>query len=245
MTPLRLYCLPYAGGSGRVFADWGPDLAPRVDVVPLELPGRGSRLREEPLDRLEPVVRDVVGSVLRDRVAHGPAPFAVLGYSYGAVLAFELARALEHAHGLRPEHLVVAAMRGPRWPGPVVQVAQLSPERFRHRLARLNGTPRELLDDLGFMALMEPVLRADFAVADSYLWRDGPGVGCPVTALGGTADRSVTAAALDAWAAATTGPFRRHLLPGDHFFLRPSREGLLRTLADALRVGGPVAEVSA
>ncbi|MBF0688239.1 MAG: thioesterase [Cellulomonas sp.] len=230
-----LFCLPYAGGSARVFEDWAPVLAPGVEVVPLELPGRGTRLREEPVDRLEPLVRDVVGQVLGAVGPFAAAPVALLGYSYGSVLAFETARRLEHVHGLRVDHLVVAAMRGPRWPGPVVTTASLTSRGLRERLGRLNGTATELLTDDAFMALLEPVLRADFAVADAYQWRDGPGISCPVTALGGDADRSVSVAALDAWADATSGAFARHVLPGDHFFLRPARDELLRLLAAVLR----------
>jgi medium-chain acyl-[acyl-carrier-protein] hydrolase len=239
MSRRLLFCLPYAGGSARVFEDWSDALGAGIEVVPLELPGRGLRFAEAPVAELEPLVAELTATVAAEVVRRGggplrPAGFALLGYSYGSVLAFETARRLEARHGLTAGHLLVAAMRGPRWPGPPVPVSRLSEPRFRERLRALGGTPVELLENEDFMTLMTPVLRADFEVADGYLWRDGPGVSCPVTAYGGSEDRSVSAPALSAWADATSGPFRLQVLPGDHFFLRPSRSQLLREVAEAL-----------
>src|SRR5690625_1083296 len=109
MSRLTLFCLPYAGGSARIFESWASVLPDAIDVVPLELPGRGLRFRDRPSDRLEPLVADLSDSVLDTT----DGPFALLGYSYGSILGFEVARRLHHVHGRAPQHLVVAAMRGP------------------------------------------------------------------------------------------------------------------------------------
>src|SRR3979411_2483679 len=44
-TRLRLYCLPYAGGSASVFRSWCDLLPPNVDVWGVEYPGHGSRIK--------------------------------------------------------------------------------------------------------------------------------------------------------------------------------------------------------
>jgi len=227
---MRLFCLPYAGGSARVFAGWADGLPAAVEVCPLELPGRGLRFHEEPADRLEPVVADLIGAVL----SRAELPFAVLGYSYGALLGFELARRLERYHGLRAEHLVVAAMRAPTWPRPEDPVSALSDAQFRRRLAVLGGTPPEVLANDALMEIMIPILRADFTVVDTYRYQGAAPLTCPVTTFGGLDDDTVPCAALDAWRHCTTGPFARHTLPGGHFLLRTAQDELLARLGAAL-----------
>lgn len=239
MSRLRLFCLPYAGGSAQIYARWQQLLPGGVEVCPLELPGRGRRFREAPVDDVDRLSADLTRTVERELAAGGGGPFALLGYSYGSILAFEIARRLEHLHGRTAAHLLVAAIRAPVWPGPLVPVTHLSDDRLRARLDALGGTPPELLADADFMAMMTPVLRADFGIADSYLMRSGPIVSCPLTVFGGTDDHGVSTAALEAWHECTTGPFALHHLPGGHFFLRTAEDRLLALIADALGIHTP------
>ena len=235
MSRLRLFCLPYAGGSAQIYVRWRRLLPAGIEVRPLELPGRGSRFNEPPVGDVERLAADLTAAVVRELTTGGDAGrFALLGYSYGSVLAFELARRLEHLHGLHAEHLMVAAIRAPVWPGPLVPVTRLSDERLRARLDALGGTPPELLADEDFMALMTPVLRADFGIADSYLLRSGPIPSCPLTVFGGTEDRGVSREALEAWRECTTGPFALHHLPGGHFFLRSAEDQLIDRISRTL-----------
>ncbi|MEV0237981.1 alpha/beta fold hydrolase [Nonomuraea sp. NPDC050786] len=225
----RLFCLPYAGGSARVFHDWRAALE-GVDVRPLELPGRGLRFSEAPLDRLEPVVADLLETV----AAADDLPVVIFGYSYGALLGFELAWRLERFHGVRPLHLIVAAARAPIWPGPITRLSDLSDTQLLKGLRAMNGTPRELLEHRQLMEIMLPVVRADFTVAERYQYRPGPLPSCPVTAFCGADDPVVSRAAMETWAECTRSGFTLHELPGDHFFLRSAREPLLNKLAETL-----------
>src|SRR5918992_599975 len=119
---LRLFCLPHAAGTTRIFRGWHWDLPRFVEVCPLELPGHGRRGGEEPLDDLESIMADLLPTVLR----RTGKPFAILGYDYGALLAFELAHRLEHHHRLPPRHLFAAALRAPVWPRPSEPVSEIS-----------------------------------------------------------------------------------------------------------------------
>ncbi|MGC4814849.1 thioesterase II family protein [Micromonospora sp. DT228] len=235
VNALTLYCLPYAGGSARVFADWADSLPPGVTLDALELPGRGLRFHEDPVDRLEPLVAELLGAVL----SRPGQRFAVLGYSYGSLLAFELCRRLEHYYGLVAEHLFVAAMRAPGVPRVEPPVSALPDDLFREHIRSLGGTPPEVLEHDALMEILLPVLRADFTVVDDYSYHGLP-VSCPVTAFGGFGDVGVDPDALTAWTGCTTGPFALEMFPGDHFFLRTARDELLSRLAGALApIAGP------
>jgi hypothetical protein len=90
-------------------------------------------------------------------------------------------------------------------------------------LRRLGGTPPEVLAHPELMQLVLPLLRADFAVVETYAHREAPPLDCPVTAFGGVDDEDASEAPMDAWRAQTRGAFALHMLPGGHFYLKPGR----------------------
>jgi medium-chain acyl-[acyl-carrier-protein] hydrolase len=227
---VRLFCLPYAGGGAGVFRGWEDSLAGRVEVCPVQLPGRETRFREPAFTRLAPLVEALAGSLrlYLDR------PFALFGHSMGALLAFELARRLQRDHGPQPVRLVVSGCGAPQTRTSRTTIHALPAAEFREELRRLDGTPAAILANDELMDLLLPTLRADFSLCESYAYIAGPPLACPVTALGGLGDDAVSRQDLDAWRDQTTGPFRVRMLPGGHFFLNSARPLLLQALTQDL-----------
>ncbi len=214
----------------RLYGPWRARLAEHAEVVPVELPGRGTRIHERPVTRVE----DLVADVRRQILPSAGRPFAVFGHSLGGILAFELARVLEHQHGILPRHLLVSGTGVPDGRRLSDSDFLLPDRQFRARLRELNGTPPEVLDSDELMDLLLPVLRADFAAAARWRYRPSRPLSCPVTVFGGTSDREVAAEALHGWSRHTTASCRVHLLPGDHFFLHEPTDSLLRLVADRI-----------
>jgi medium-chain acyl-[acyl-carrier-protein] hydrolase len=226
---LRLICLPYAGGSAVVFRPWAEPLAPLAEVCAVQLPGRGSRLTEPPLRELPEIV-EALADALRPCWQR---PFAFFGHSMGALIAFELARRLRREGAPPPQILFVSGRRAPQTPGTESPTYELPDPEFIEHLRGLNGTPAELLANPELMQLMLPVLRADFAVCQTYAYRDEPPLECPISVFGGLSD-SADRDQLEGWRTQTRAAFSLHMLPGDHFFLHSSRRLLLRTIAARL-----------
>ncbi len=42
-TKIKLFCIPYAGGSARTFLGWKRWLDPSIELIAVELTGRGDR----------------------------------------------------------------------------------------------------------------------------------------------------------------------------------------------------------
>ncbi|HEX2093650.1 MAG TPA: thioesterase domain-containing protein, partial [Longimicrobiaceae bacterium] len=165
-TRLRLFCFPYAGGGASIFRTWSQSLPPEVDVCPVQLPGRESRLREPPFDRLLPLVR-----TLADVLApYMDLPFALYGYSNGALMSFELARELRRRGMRGPVHLFVAACPAPHLPDKDPPIHALPDVELIREIRRLNGTPEEILQNEELMTLLIPLLRADSAIHETYVY---------------------------------------------------------------------------
>jgi medium-chain acyl-[acyl-carrier-protein] hydrolase len=201
-----------------------------VEVRPVQLPGRETRFREPAFTRLAPLV-EAMAEPLRGYLDR---PFALFGHSLGALVAFELARRLQRGTGLQPVCLFVSGCGAPQTRSPESSIHKLPAAEFREELRRLNGTPPEVLENDELMDLLLPTLRADFALCETYAYSPGPPLDCPVSALGGLGDDTVSRQDLDAWREQTTGPFRLRMLPGDHFFLQTNQRLLLQAVAREL-----------
>lgn len=226
---VRLFCLPYAGGSARIFTEWAARLPGWIDVAPLELPGRGFRFDEPVLDDLDELVEDLHATVK----ARLDRPFAVFGHSLGAMLGFELIRRLERDAG-RAIHFYPSGAGAPclptRNPAP-----QFSAGAMRAHLAGLGGTPRELVDNDELMELMMPVLKADFSIADTYRCSTEHKLRCPTTAFCGVDDNEAPSSDVLAWRRHVSAPFAVRFLPGGHFFVNSARAELLAQLTSSLQ----------
>ncbi len=229
---LRLFCFPYAGGSSTIYRNWPVKLQTDLEVIPIELPGRGSRIKEEPFNRLTPLVEAAAQAI----IPHLNRPYAFFGHSMGALVSFELARYLRrhHAHGLAPSHLFVSGRGAPQCDSGRLLVDTLTDAELTREMQKLNGTPPEILSNPELMALVLPVLRADFAVWDHYVYEDEKPLACPISVYGGLQDRDMTRAHINAWGEQTSAAFRVSMFPGDHFFIHADERLLLQTLAREL-----------
>lgn len=227
---LRLFCFPYAGGSAAIYRAWADRLPPEVEVLPVELPGRASRFREPLLKSIPEVVEKAAEALLPlfDR------PVALFGHSMGAVIAFEMARYLRRHERAAPRWLFVSGRRAPHLPELDEPMWDLPDEEFMVRLRDLNGTPEEALQHPELMQMMQPLLRADFQVVETYELTPEEPLSCPVSALGGLADEDVSREDLAAWSRHTTGPFSLRMFQGDHFFLNKVQSQLLQAVAQDL-----------
>lgn len=228
-TRLRLFCFPYAGAGALIFRTWSDALPADVDVCPVQLPGRGTRLMERPFTNLSTLVEALAPALvpLLDR------PFAFFGHSLGALVGFELARQVRRQYGVHPVRLFISACRAPQIPQRGPPIHTLPEKEFLAELRRLNGTPSELLNHQELMEIMLPLLRADFALFETYVYSTEPPLSCPISAFGGLQDHRVRDTDLEAWRTQTSGFFSSQMFPGDHFFLNEPL--LLRALAMELQ----------
>jgi len=229
-APLRLFCFPYAGGGASVFYSWAEGLPSKVELCPIQLPGRESRLSEPPFTRLLPLAQTLALAIR----PHLDKPFAFFGHSMGATVAFELARRLREQDGPTPLCLIVSGSRAPHLPDLSSPIHHLPEEEFIAGLRRFNGTPDAVLRHAELLQLLLPLLRADLAVHETYEYVAGEPLECPVFALGGYEDELVDWKGLSAWQEQTRGPFALHMFPGDHFFFRNAQKDLLQTISREL-----------
>lgn len=244
---LRLFCLPYAGGGASLFRSWADELPGDVEVLPIQLPGRESRLLEPPFTQIMPLV----GTLTHVLHPYLDMPFAVFGHSMGALISFELVRQLRMRYGLTPELLFVAGCTAPDRPRPKLPGTRDSVSGMAETLRYLQGTPNGVLQNPELLQLMLPGVRADLDLCEAYTYSAAQPLDCPIFAFGGDQDPLVSWNDLFAWRKHTCATFSLKLVPGDHFFPRSAQSLLLQTISRDLmerlerdRVGVPAGHLT-
>ena len=223
----QLFLLHFAGGS-RYSYNFMKDHLPGFEFVPLELPGRGKRVREDLVRNFEVAAGDIRDSILEQ--LNSPE-FLVYGHSMGAILALKVTAMLE-ADGKYPLHMIVSGNPGPgqrrgrkRW--------QLAEDEFRAELRSIGGIPEEVFDNEALFGFFLPVLKADFELLEECDDKALQPVRSPIYAIMG--DMEESADRIGGWRRFSLSDVRCKVLEGGHFFIREQVKEVCQIITDCYK----------
>lgn len=215
----QLVCIAHSGGGASFFARWQSHFGDTVQVLPVQLPGRENRVREELVSSCSALSSELARALVEDI---GLAEdFAVFGHSLGGVIGFELVHRLAVDHGRRASLCAISAV-APCLNADHRPSAELDDAAFLERVTAFGG-----LDHLSVITnnpeawdLYTRILRADFAAVESFRPATLSGSRIPIRAYLGDEDPVVTPHAIVGWQAYTDGEFSLRLMPGGHFYVQ-------------------------
>ncbi len=227
---LRLFCLPFAGGGASIYRSWARALPATIEVCPVQLPGRESRLREKPYTDIWLLAETLAGQIQ----LYAQKPFAFYGHSMGALLAFELARVLQRQNASMPLTLFLAAHRAAHLSPRRAPISALPREKLILALHRLGGMQEEVAQDQELLDLLLPTLRADLTLCDLYNFAPDTQLDCPFQLYAGRDDMEVPPEDMESWSEHSTQSSSLRIFPGGHFFLRFASDALMQAIGSAL-----------
>jgi surfactin synthase thioesterase subunit len=225
-----LFCFAHAGGGAAFYRPWQTVLGPDIEVCPVVLPGREARRRELPYTRMGELVEPLFDALL----SRADRPFALFGHSMGAAVAYEMACRFSVVSVGGPRCLIVSGRQPPHRPARHPPIHRLPQDEFVARVARLDGTPAEVLRDKELLAAFLPGLRADFELNETYAPAPHPRLVIPVFAFVGDTDPLVEPPDMLAWGEVTTGPFDTRVFSGGHFYVQGARPEVLVAVREAV-----------
>lgn len=208
-----------------MYLRWRRSMPSHIDLVPLELPGRGACMGQVALRDFDALIDWLLPRVHAH--LNGAHAYAFFGHSMGALLAYGLARRLAVEAVPQPAILFLSACAAP---------TRRLTERFSRGddasliadLRAQNGTPAEVFDDPDLLRMTLDLLGADYDVCRSFavpVSATAP-LAMPLHVLGGS-DDSIDTERLLAWRSESSGAFALDWFEGDHFYLRRHEQALL------------------
>jgi medium-chain acyl-[acyl-carrier-protein] hydrolase len=227
---VRVLFFPYAGGNASHIRSWGSHFPRNVELLGVRYP----RATEQGVRTPQSIAADVCAEV----AALTDVPLIFLGYSLGALVAYELGLELSRRGIDAPVHFVAAASRAPHMPRRSATISELADAELIEELRRYGGTPEAILQDKEAIDYLLPFIREDLSIAERYQHAPLHSLRCPITAIAGGSDMLAEVADVAAWGERTEGSFAFHELNGGHFFLHEDADAviaLIRPLTDRYR----------
>lgn len=221
-TQVRLICFSCAGADPAQMLQLAQELDDHIEVVAVCLPGHGARGDEPPMDEW-PRLLEQTFAQLKPLLAE---PHALFGHCLGGSIAYEVAKRAIRAFPHQTRHLFIAGCRSPDTRPRPPLLHQLPGPQLLQTLEALNAITAQQRADTQFTARLEPLLRCDLRLAESWSDTVGHSLQVPLTALYGSDDPLEPLANMLHWQRFTQREFELIELPGDHFFVHSQRQRL-------------------
>ena len=238
ISALHLYCLPCAGASASMYLRWRHVMPAWVNVVPLELPGRGMRLGEPFVEDFQTLVNQLCDEIAQGKIAQGKQgknqPWAIFGHSMGALLAYGISARLQSLHASMPAMLLAAGSPAPSQQDPDQFPDTNDDEALIADLRKQGGTPQEVFESPELLHLTLTALCADYHVCESFDYSGSPPLTAPIQVFAGR-DDDIEAHRIEAWRLEAGAGFALHWFNGGHFFIREHESQVLQAIALSLR----------
>lgn len=226
----RLVCFPHAGGSATAFHKLSALLAPGIEVLAVQYPGRQDRRSEPGAETID----DLAAAFTAASTAWRDRPYAFFGHSMGAVVAYEVARRLSKEGGPQPVRLFASGRRAPSRFRPGT-VHLRDDAGVLDELRMLGGTDERMLADPEIVQMALGPTRSDYKAIETYREEPGFRLSCPVTVLAGTDDPHTTLDEAAAWSDHTEAACELLTFRGGHFFVDERRAEVAEAIRTALR----------
>ncbi|WP_024831905.1 thioesterase II family protein [Ruminiclostridium josui] len=234
MKEIKLFCLPYAGGSADVYARWRTFLNNSIKLYPIELPGRSKRAKDPFYKSMEEAVEDIANLVERETQ---DSDYAVFGHSMGSIITYELVCSL-YQKGLKlPRHVFFSGRYPPYIEKQGKNMHLLSDDELIQEAVAMGGIPEKLLKYKRLVENAVNTLRADYTILETY--GHNPHIhklDIDISVLSGTNDELATIEDMKCWELYTKKSCTFYTFDGGHFYIHKNAEAIVKIINNALAV---------
>lgn len=217
---IQLFILPYAGGSIAAFNKLTNLLDKRIDVVVVEYAGRGTRAREPLHENIWDMLQDAISYCNARRKV--TMPYAVMGYSMGSILAYEILSRKAISGNLK--HLFISAEVSPKYRSQELQnVKNISEKEILERAKKLGGMDERILANKRFADIYIRPMLSDYQNFFGYRFSDQDEKMEVATTLF-YCEKDTALEKVKEWENLMDGAFCYHELGENHFFINTEYE---------------------
>lgn len=217
-----LFAISHTGAGAAPFAGWRRWLPADVELAAVRLPGRESRIGEDPIESVDEAV-SVVASAIE---TCNPLEFAIFGQCSGALLAFEVTRQLRIRGARLPQRLIVASQPPPDRIPAEARIHELPDQELYEEIRRSGAISSEIEYGGPLWDLVSPTIRSDYATFSKFLYKESKPVDTSIVAVLGAADNCLSEADMRGWQRHATGRFEIRTVSAGHLIAASAAEEL-------------------
>lgn len=228
---MKLFCLPYAGGSEIIYYEWKKYIHPVIQLHPIELKGRGKRYDEAFYNNLNEAIEDIYENIKNNINDE----YAIFGHSMGAILAYELYYKIYNIGLKLPQHMFFSGSKPPNVVTKFRDRHNLSDIDLIEKLSDLGGTPQELIENHEFMKEYLPIYRNDLKILEMYKYEEKKTkINSNVSVMNGMQDNINNKDLLEWEKLVSSTKLRTYNFDGNHFFINTNTTKVVKFINDIL-----------
>lgn len=231
---MKLFCFSYAGGSAMVYSKWREMIDESIEIVPVEIPGRGTRFCEKLCDNMENLIDDIYSKLANQFIEE---EYMIYGHSMGSWIAYYLTQRIREKGIRLPERLFLSGKEAPHINKNNILYHKLNNKEFINKIYDLGGTPKELLENKELLDIFIPILKNDYKVIETCKYeKPEKAFDFDITIFNGTQD-TLTEEDISAWSSYTSKNFFTYNFDGGHFFIHDYAKQMLDIIYDQTQKG--------
>ncbi|MEK4870785.1 thioesterase II family protein [Niallia sp. FSL W8-1348] len=233
MKSFKLFCFPFAGGSSEYYRGWFRELNKDVELIPVEIAGRGKRFGEKLQNNLKDMVDDIFLKV-KDQISPGDH-FGFFGHSMGGLLSYNLALKFQEEQFSFPEKIFISSTAAP---DTIRQLKYhtLPEDAFITSIKKMGSLNTEVLDNKDMRDVFIPILRSDFQAVETCKVELGKKVkSAEVHIMYGKQDKFSEEEVLR-WQYYFENRISFHAYDGDHFYIEHNLDSITELINKSISV---------
>ncbi|NFP92083.1 thioesterase II family protein [Clostridium sporogenes] len=232
---INLFCLPYAGASSMgIYYKWNDMIDPLINVIPLELPGRGERISEPLISSMEELVDYLYDEFYNYLVEmNDNEDYAFIGHSMGTTIIYELIRRIQDSNLKNPIHVFFSGRYPPNFPEPK-NIHNLSDTEFKNEIISYGGVPKELIDNDILLDFFIPQLKTDYTAIENYKYTPTKKWTFNISIFYGSLDSDIHLFDYKNWINFTNKKCHFYSFNEDHFFINTRSNEIINIIQNTL-----------
>jgi len=213
---INLYCFPHAGSGASIYAGW-KGLIPGASITAIQYPGRENH-NAPPISNMVDMADEIVAQIDTDQ------PFAFVGHSLGALIAYEVASKLKQP----PEFVVLSGCDSPH-NHQTGETHLLENEAFVDAIIQRYDHHCIQQQQKEAMVSNLKALRSDITLLETYQ-PCLPTLSCAIHVLGSLKDPVTTLRGLQSWIHLSESGFSLSFHKGGHYLIKENPTPLINVI---------------
>ncbi len=215
MEKIKVFCLPYAGGSKSIFNDWIGEYKNIADIIPVEYSGHGSRFGEE----LYTSADDMADDVFKYIVSQKPENYVIYGHSMGSLISLLTTIRLEKKYPYAPKSVIIGGTRPPHLVYKDEPIAHLPKDEFMKKIFEMDQMDTEIMEEPELLDLLYDIFYADAVLGETYEgYSELPKINTDLVVMTGLQDNEAPEEDMREWNEYTNGALEFKIFDAGHFF---------------------------